>query len=154
MMYQRSRRAIRLAEWYVLAPREGTPMGGRVPGGAADPPSPTSLRLHEPDADALRSAPNPRFVIGVIDTGVFLENEKPHPFIARHLAADPTEDEIPDEGYLLGRYDGHGTFVAGLIHHEAPGATIHMQNALDRRNGVDESGRDNRVAAQIEALAN
>lgn len=150
-----------MAGWYVRHARKGPTMpvvtfGGRV-GGAADLPEPTQLDLPDNGTE-----PDPHFVVGVVDTGVVVGSDgEPHPFLARHLAAGWREnvDVVPTDG-TLGPHDGHGTFIAGLIHHGAPAATLDVRNALDEPpNGEadflagDLRNNDGRVAEQIGALA-
>jgi subtilisin family serine protease len=119
--------------------------GGRQ-GGCADPQQATSQQLVDPGQPA-----DPGFVVGVIDTGVFLRDGKPHPFIASHLAEgwEANEEKVPDEGQALGRYDGHGTFVAGLIHAQAPTATIRMCNALDPPADIEDPDDHDKLVADL-----
>jgi subtilisin family serine protease len=130
--------------------------GGRV-GGAADVALATQLQLCIREADC-----DPDFVVGVIDTGVVVsEDGQPHPFIRKHLRAgwEDNKDRLPTDG-TLGPHDGHGTFVAGLIHSQAPAATIDVRNALDKPPDPaddppaadDIRSNDGRVASQIRAL--
>jgi subtilisin family serine protease len=129
--------------------------GGRV-GGAADVALATQLQLCASEAE-----PESRFVVGVIDTGVLVGNDgQAHPFLRRRLRATWTENtDRPTDG-RLGPHDGHGTFVAGLIHARAPTATLDVRNALDDapnragdRPGTDDiRSNDGRVADQIRAL--
>ncbi len=103
-------------------------MTGRV-GGAATYPLAASAAPPPPEPPG----PTP-FVVAVLDTGVVTEQGRPHPYLAEHLTDDWPDhvDELPAAGAPLGQYDGHGTFVAGRILHEAGAATIRMVRALDK----------------------
>jgi subtilisin family serine protease len=99
---------------------------------------------------------DPQFVVGVIDTGIVLNDDRhdgePHPFLRDRLtSAWPyNEDRLPDKTKpkRLREHDGHGTAVAGLILREAPTATIHMRNVLDEYMG----GNDPATAKAIRDL--
>lgn len=107
--------------------------GGRV-GGAAKYPVATT-RTYPPNFVAPSG-----FVVGVIDTGIVLRDGQPHPWLAGHLGNGPIDpDPLITEDGLLGSFDGHGTFVAGLILREAPAATIDMVGILDDKGEVDDS---------------
>jgi len=89
--------------------------------------------------------------VGVIDTGIVLHEGKPHPYIDGHVEFGP-DDEDPvtrdSEGNPTGT-DGHGTFVTGLILHEAPNATVYMKGVIDKSTGDLE---DLAVANAIDSL--
>jgi subtilisin family serine protease len=91
------------------------------------------------------------FVVAVIDTGVVTSDGVPHEFLSGHLTDDwrHNTDHLPIDGRALGPYDGHGTFIAGLILREAPGATIHPVNVLDEEVG---HGDDKSVAMAVRDL--
>ncbi len=91
-------------------------------------------------------------VVGVVDTGVVVLGGKPHPYIENNLVDgwQHNEDVLPEDGRELGRFDGHGTFVAGLIKQEAPGVRIDMRRGLDLE-GTRKA--DEVVAECIRALA-
>nr|WP_225956488.1 S8/S53 family peptidase [Amycolatopsis lexingtonensis] len=97
-----------------------------------------------------RSPVTGQVVVGVVDTGVVILGGEPHHYIKDNLAEGwkDNEDRLPVSGEALGRYDGHGTFVAGLIKQQAPAVLI------DVRRGLDESagGADRTVAKCIEDL--
>jgi Subtilase family len=118
-----------------VSPPNSSPHGGRSPAEAASHPLATNLML--PDTQGF---PDPDFVVAVIDTGVSVSDGKPHPYIARSLAPNWIENTEPPplDGQKLDRFQGHGTFVAGLIHKEAPTATIHMRKAPSRPNNEEQ----------------
>lgn len=122
------------------------PCGGRV-GGAAGRPAPDAESF-----DANTISPVGDFVVGVIDTGLALQDGVPHPFLAGHVDFDKdAEDTIPVSPGILCPDDGHGTFVTGLILREAPSATVRMIRALDLGDNAPDN--DAIVAAAIDTLA-
>ncbi|MDQ2749047.1 MAG: S8/S53 family peptidase [Actinomycetota bacterium] len=82
-------------------------------------------------------------------------------FGENHLSfcRDDDEDVISGEAGFLDNGAGHGTFIAGLVLHEAPTARIRMWGAVnnERPRGDDKPGLDTlddfAVAAAIRALA-
>ena len=86
--------------------------------------------------------------IGVIDTGVVLVDDRPHPFLQGHDVGFEANIDMLDLGDPADSY-GHGTFVAGVILREAPSARIHMKASLDVATGKWE---DRLVADAIIAL--
>ena len=62
--------------------------------------------------------------VGVLDTGIW-----PHPWLAGGWTARPSDvlPERDDHSHVA----GHGTFVAGLILSQAPGATVVARRVLD-----------------------
>lgn len=100
--------------------------GGRVPNAASRPtPTTTSFQPNSQEAD-------PRFVVGVVDTGLVLQNDRVHRWLSGHVNDhDGNADIVPESPGVLGVNDGHGTFIAGLILQQAPGASIRMIRALD-----------------------
>ncbi|MGK3199674.1 S8/S53 family peptidase [Amycolatopsis sp. MEPSY49] len=120
--------------------------GGRQ-GGAATFQVYTENRLWDPGTPV-----SPDVVVGVVDTGVVVLDGKPHPYIERNLAPgwEKHADVLPRSGEQLGRYDGHGTFVAGLIKAKASAATIDIRRGLDLSDGENV---DAKVAACIRELA-
>lgn len=128
-----------------LSPDEG----GRT-GGAADRPLISLTPLKE-----LPQPADDRVAVGVIDTGIVVLGDEPHPFIAEHLAADwrsQPPDLLPSAGQRPSRYEGHGTFLCGLILKQAPTATIHMRTALDRSAPDNIENNDRFVAEAIRSL--
>jgi hypothetical protein len=121
--------------------------GGRT-GGGADHPVVSFVPLRRLEQQA-----GDPVAVGVIDTGVVALDDQPHPFIASNLAESwPSHlDRLPDAGEPRHEYDGHGTFVAGLILKQAPTATIHMRNALDT-SSPDDPYNDALVAEHITSL--
>jgi subtilisin family serine protease len=118
-------------------------------------PSTASRALATSDLFSIHVASDPAFVVGVIDTGIVLEDDRyhrqPHPFLQGHLTPDwdHNEDHLPKAHSRLRELDGHGTFVAGVILREAPTVTIHMRNVLDESAGA---GDDETVAAAIRGM--
>jgi len=114
------------------------PNGGRDPA-TASPAQATFDHFSE----IHNLVPDPTFVVGVLDTGIVLNDDRhhgePHPFLRDHLTPGSldNEDVLPKEpeDKRLREHDGHGTAVAGLILREAPTATIHMRNVLDESVG-------------------
>jgi hypothetical protein len=90
------------------------------------------------------------FAVGVVDTGVVLEDGQPHPNLAGHIRyGERDQDPLDADGDgWLDIYDGHGTFVAGIILERAPAATVHLRRGLD--TGVND---DLAIAASIRNLA-
>lgn len=110
----------------------------------ATPPSPTETEL------APVTEPAGDFPVGVVDTGIVLQDGRPHPYLdghVRYAAADQDPLDADDDGWL-DIYDGHGTFVAGLVLQQAPAATVQVRRGLD--TGVND---DLAIAASIRGLA-
>lgn len=150
------------------APYALIPNSGRLWGGVDRPEAALKPPLAAwPD---LLGMPTPTVTVGVVDTGIALDSDgKPHPWFADtgmsycHLSYCREEDEdiLPDPmpPVRLGLADGHGTFVSGLILHEAPGVRVRMWGVIDKygtrvtdtnRPGPDD---DRAVAAAIRMLA-
>jgi Subtilase family len=91
--------------------------------------------------------------VGVIDTGIVLQDGLPHPYIRKNLADgwQSEEDEIPSDGVTLGRYDCHGTCISGLIVMQAPTVALHVKNVLDK-NEAKGIGSDVAVVQAIHEL--
>ncbi|MEU4518765.1 S8/S53 family peptidase [Amycolatopsis sp. NPDC024027] len=123
-----------------------TDQGGRQ-GGAATLQLHSLKQLIERDVEVSADV-----VVGVVDTGVVVLGGKPHPYIEKNLVDgwQGNEDVLPEDLLELGRFDGHGTFVAGLIKHEAPTVQIDMRRGLDLS---DARKSDQVVADCIRALA-
>ncbi|HEV7656253.1 MAG TPA: S8/S53 family peptidase [Mycobacteriales bacterium] len=125
--------------------------GGRQPMGPADRPI-LVPELSAREADFVAAGPrvDPDLVVGVVDTGIVLDDGHPHPFLAGHLAGEPADyADLRAEDDL---YRGHGSFVAGRILLEAPTATIDMRRVL-LGAGDRQADNDAAVAAAIRALA-
>lgn len=90
--------------------------------------------------------------IGVIDTGIVLEDHVPPPWTANRIEWDDNDvDEFPSPSDPNpSPLAGHGTFVCGLILEHAPHSKLWMKGVIDDA-GHDE---DADVAAAITALAN
>lgn len=89
------------------------------------------------------------FTVGVVDTGIVVEGDGPHRYLDGHVsfeASDRDPIDVNDDGWL-DVYDGHGTFVAGRILEQAPGATVRAYRGLD--TGVSD---DLAIAAAIRRL--
>lgn len=92
--------------------------------------------------------PVSRIEVGVVDTGIVLQNGSPHPYIAGHLVPGPVdEDQVDPDNPRLS--DGHGTFVTGVIVQEAPDVTVRMKGVIDRGS---EDTEDVAVAKAIDSL--
>lgn len=119
--------------------------GGRQ-GGAATFQIYTGNELTDPGTPV-----SPDVVVGVVDTGVVVLDGHAHPYIETNLAPgwEKHADVLPRGGEKLGRYDGHGTFVAGLVKQQAPAATIDVRRGLDFADGENV---DAKVAECIRAL--
>jgi len=68
--------------------------------------------------------------VGVVDTGLVLDGPgRPHPYLDGRVAFRSTDVE-PEPGEPIPAEFGHGTFIAGLILHEAPGCRVVMRRGL------------------------
>jgi hypothetical protein len=94
----------------------------------ADVATPIAQTLPEP------AAPGDGPVVGVIDTGVVVEDGGAHPYIRDHLVFDAVPDRDPldaDKDGNLDLYDCHGTFVAGQVLRYSPTSRVTARRALD-----------------------
>jgi hypothetical protein len=126
-------------------------LGGRQPMGPVDYPV-LVPELTPPEREFVDRLPpaDPDLVVGVVDTGVALLHDAPHPYLTGHLTG-PVADNA-DTGTPGSLFFGHGSFVAARILMEAPTATIDLRRALDRPS-VDLGADDAAVAAAIRQLA-
>jgi membrane-anchored mycosin MYCP len=91
-------------------------------GGGVPRPVSRSRRWTPPPARA--TGPGRGVRVGLLDTGIW-----PHPWLAGGWVGRPS-DVLSDSG-TPGPVAGHGTFVAGLILSQAPGATVEVRRVLD-----------------------
>lgn len=137
------------------------PAGTRTPGGAYLPFL-TVDTFGDPLAPEVGRSTT---IVGVVDTGLVLDKvtDLPHEWIGNHATcADDERDELEvghrdrhQPGYLADA-DGHGTFVTGLILHEAPTAHVIMRGVLDRTKDTLfelRSDDDVNVAKAVKKLA-
>jgi subtilisin family serine protease len=85
-------------------------------------------------------------VVGVLDTGI-----TPHPWLADSYLAGPHDRERLDVDPFDQQLDtmaGHGTFLAGLVLRNAPGATVRVERVLSSRGLADSQA----VADAIDRL--
>lgn len=99
-------------------------------GPAAIKPKPTDGRF-EPRSESDRRGRG--VTVGVIDSGW-----RDHEHLAGAFLAGPGSKDPLDENrdLALDQMAGHGTFVTGLILHEAPSATVRMVRAFDSEGRV------------------
>lgn len=122
------------------------PAVGRTPGGADH-----AVAVAGPFPPLL---PAGKTAVGVVDTGlVFDSSGEWHPWFTDHVDCPHEEQDRIEQGHrdrhdpgYLADADGHGTFVTGLILHEAPTARILMRGVLDTADdqrvslgGVDDT---------------
>lgn len=123
-------RQVRISPNHVLA---AAPVSGYGP---ADLPRATKDKLKLP---SLRHA-NPRYAVGVLDTGLVLDRtrhrqgQNPHRAVHEKLVLDPARDDDeldvhPRDG-VLDDVDVHGGFIADLVRHHAPKATVKVGKVL------------------------
>ena len=84
----------------------------------------------------------------MVDTGLAVANLRPQALSG--LAADPADDEAPDENgdSLLDSVAGHGTFIAGIIEGIAPRCRLHVDGLLTGEGDVTEAD----LAVKLENL--
>lgn len=124
------------------------PCGGRV-GGSAKPPVPTDQSFEQNLTPASGD-----FVVGVIDTGLVMQDGGPHPWLAGHVEyGEDVQDPLPVSPAILdpAHEYAHGTFISGLILRQAPSVTIRMIRAI--ANPENLTMTDASVATAIDALA-
>lgn len=126
----------------VVDPRSGVIATSVDMGGPASPPVATAERLSPREVDDVAGT---GVTVGVIDTGIMR-----HPWLDGSYLATPGDfDPLAEiDPYRLDRQDGHGTFVAGLILQQAPGATIRAVKVLNAEGAAEI--RD--VAAAVKRL--
>ena len=92
--------------------------------------------------------------VGVVDTGVVLdESGRLHPYLDGRVEFRSTGDVEPNPGQPYPAEYGHGTFVAGLILHEAPGCRVVMRRGLldENATGVDEDANVGKAITDLVA---
>ncbi|GLX00815.1 S8/S53 family peptidase [Microtetraspora sp. NBRC 16547] len=72
--------------------------------------------------------------VGVLDTGL-----APHPWLSEWYQDEIAETPDSDGDGILDEQAGHGTFVAGLILREAPGARLRVLRVLDSHGVSDQA---------------
>lgn len=108
---------------YGIRARGGVgPAGETSYGGGGSPRPIAGRRWSQPSPRA--EGPGAGVRVGLLDTGIW-----PHPWLAGSWRARAT-DVLPPRTDL-GLVAGHGTFVAGLVLSQAPGATIDVRKVLD-----------------------
>jgi subtilisin family serine protease len=100
---------------------------------------PTLLRACPPDIITTTDTANPVHV-GVVDTGIA---QPEHPWLSDGVCGDKEPSGL-DENLR-----GHGSFVAGVVLLNAPGAKVRMKGVVNDSPGSRE---DQQVAAAIEQL--
>lgn len=138
------------------------PAGTRTPGGADYPLATEDMFVL---VDLLPTVTGSGTVVGVVDTGLVLDDvtHMPHTWIGNRASCTEEERDRLEVGHrdrhqpgYLADADGHGTFVTGLILHEARTAHVIMRGVLDkdgdRTNGLIDRD-DVMVAEAVRALA-
>lgn len=99
-------------------------------GGPASPAQPTDDRLAERRG---KDDAGTGVTIGVLDGGIMA-----HPWLAGSYLATPADFDVESQQRpgQLDPQDGHGTFVAGIILQQAPGATIRVVRKLGSAGGA------------------
>ncbi|WP_248958761.1 S8 family peptidase [Sphaerisporangium perillae] len=99
-------------------------------GGPSGAPLPASAPAYDPGEPS-------RVTVGLLDTGV-----APHPWFrdADWFRGQPEEILDADGDGLLDGQAGHGTFIAGLLLRQAPGARLRVVRVLDSHGVGDEAG--------------
>lgn len=126
----------------IVDPRSGVIATSVDMGGPASPPVATGERLSPRDVSHLAGT---GVTVGVIDTGIMR-----HPWLDGAYLATPGDfDPLAEvDPYRLDKQDGHGTFVAGLILQQAPGATIRAVKVLNAEGAAEIKD----VAAAVKRL--
>jgi len=140
------------------------PAGTRTPGGADYPLFTKDMFV---SVDLLPSVTGSSSVVGVVDTGLVLDDvtHMPHEWIGNRASCTEEERDRLEVGHrdrhqpgYLADADGHGTFVTGLILHEAQTAHVIMRGVLDRtdepRLALDADDDANVARAVRELAAN
>lgn len=81
--------------------------------------------------------------VAILDTGVM----SGHAWFAGRAPADGDDQEAPPSGGgQLGVYAGHGTFIAGVVLQQAPGAKLHIDKAFTGEGGISDAELARRLA--------
>ena len=100
-------------------------------GGPAKAPKPTDLSF---EARTASDVAGTGVTIGVLDSGI-----TQHPWLAGSYLATPGDFDPQSEAdpAKLDPQEAHGTFVAGIILQQAPGATVRAVRVLDANGEAD-----------------
>lgn len=103
-------------------------------GGPGDAPSP----VVDPPAAPGKSSSSHAVTVAILDTGI----NAAHPWFPRGAweAVDPDVDDRldTDNDYELDAQAGHGTFIAGVVRQNAPGAHLSISRVLGSDGVCDE----------------
>ncbi|MGW4210407.1 S8 family peptidase [Lentzea sp. NPDC004789] len=111
--------------------------GGRDPYAAG---LPAIIDLSPSDNRTTPSAAASPVRVGVVDTGIA---QPRHPFLKRSVSGDPEPSQLDEH------LRGHGSFVAGVVLLNAPGAVVRMKGVVSDADGKRE---DEQVAEAIMEL--
>lgn len=91
-------------------------------------------------------------VIAVCDTGLLPVDPATHPWLDG-VTGEPGHlpPKRPDGVQPIGKYDGHGTFVAGVVRSMAPAATVTVGNHMQTAEAAVNSVFCNKLAQMIAA---
>jgi hypothetical protein len=82
------------------------------------------------------AAPGQGVTVALFDGGV----ARGHQLLSGNVSSEPNSDDDEDPATNpLGRYAGHGTFIAGLVVQHAPGATILARKAFGADGHITDS---------------
>jgi subtilisin family serine protease len=81
--------------------------------------------------------------VAILDTGVVSRHAW---FAGRAPAGRRDQEEAPNPGSQLGVYAGHGTFIAGVVLQQAPGAKLHIKKAFTGEGGISDTELAQRLA--------
>ena len=131
-------------------PNHFMPLQGHVPWHPGGPRTPAPP-LPPPPRRGLLPVPGEGVTVGVVDTGVAGRSHLPPEFFGDQLEGDEDPLGAPNGGLTLS--DGHGTFIAGIIAMQAPGAKVVVRAVRALPGAHDEYVRDDDLAQAILDMA-
>jgi hypothetical protein len=103
---------------------------------ATEPDYEPASVLPQPPVSARACCTGEGIRVAVVDTGLVPDAPATHPWL-QAVVGDPDQDVV--EGVSIGRYGGHGTFIASIIRAMAPRAEVRVYRHFERAGASYET---------------